>query len=336
MNLFSSSGPSNADPVQAAIRNAAASTGAAFNYLLSTAQRESGLDPTARAGTSSATGLFQFIDSTWLETVKEAGPSLGFGTYASAIEKTASGTYVASDPSARAAILALREDPEANALMAGALTQRNRDKLVDALGREPTQGELYVAHFMGAQGAASLISLAASAGETNAVAAFPRHAAANPTIFHDADGRARSVSEVYEVLTSSSARAAPTAEEGEAISQNPATWLAIPAHNAYAAESGMTFHGLFRSDARAPLSHAVSTQWSGLGPQASEANRSALPARGTAPAAESASPATPPAPLAREQRQRPEGVLTSIGSYFASIFAVSQAAPIRDGKAWGG
>jgi hypothetical protein len=337
MNLFSSTRTSSADPVQAAIRNAAATTGAGFDYLLSTARRESGLDPSARAGTSSATGLFQFIDSTWLETVKEAGPALGFGDYASAIAKTPSGTYVAPDPAARAAILALREDPEANALMAGALTQRNREKLIDALGREPTEGELYAAHFMGAQGAASLIGLAASAGDTNAAAAFPRHAAANPAIFYDADGRARSIGEVYEVVTSGAARAnAAAAGEEEALPQNPAAWLAIPAHNAYAAEGGMAFHGLFRSNAGAPLSHAVSTHWSRLGPQASEANRSVSPSIGPAPqAAESAGAGKPLVAPPPQQPQR-EGVLSTIGSFFASIFAVSQAAPVRDGKAWGG
>ena len=46
--------------VAGAIRQASQATGASFNYLLATAQVESGLDPQAGASTSSARGLFQF------------------------------------------------------------------------------------------------------------------------------------------------------------------------------------------------------------------------------------------------------------------------------------
>ena len=90
-----SSGP---DRVDGAIRKAAAATGASFDYLLATAKRESALDPEARAKDSSATGLFQFIDSTWLQMVKEAGPSLGLSDAAAAIERTDDGRFVAADP----------------------------------------------------------------------------------------------------------------------------------------------------------------------------------------------------------------------------------------------
>ena len=60
-----------------AIRRGAAATGSDFDYLLKTAQRESALDPQARAPTSSATGLFQFIEQTWLGMVKSEGPRFG-------------------------------------------------------------------------------------------------------------------------------------------------------------------------------------------------------------------------------------------------------------------
>ena len=74
-----------------AIRNAARQTGANFQYLLATAQVESSLNPTATVSSSSAKGLFQFIDQTWLTTLKEAGPALGYGRYADAIAMTPSG-----------------------------------------------------------------------------------------------------------------------------------------------------------------------------------------------------------------------------------------------------
>src|SRR5262245_45471886 len=65
--------------VVGAIRDAAAATGTKFQYLLATAQVESGLNPNAMASSSSARGLFQFIDQTWLTTLKEAGRALGYG-----------------------------------------------------------------------------------------------------------------------------------------------------------------------------------------------------------------------------------------------------------------
>src|SRR4051794_38513905 len=200
MFLFTSTQTSPADRVQSAIRNAAATTGTGFDYLLTTATRESSLDPTAKAKTSSAAGLFQFLDTTWMQTVKEAGPSLGLQAYADNIQRTPDGRYVAADPGARKAILALREDPDVSALMAGAFTRKNRETLAGALGREPSSGELYIAHFLGANGASKLIRLAGADGDANAAQAFPNQAAANPSIFYDNTAQARSVSQVYAAL----------------------------------------------------------------------------------------------------------------------------------------
>src|SRR5215470_1120967 len=84
--------------VTGAIRQASAATGTSFNYLLATAQVESGLNPQAGAATSSARGLFQFIEQTWLGTIKQSGAALGYGHYADAISKTASGHYQVTDP----------------------------------------------------------------------------------------------------------------------------------------------------------------------------------------------------------------------------------------------
>lgn len=105
--------------VAGAIKQGANSTGANFEYLLATAKMESDFNPTAGASTSSARGLFQFIEQTWLGTVKEAGAQLGYGQYADAITKTTSGDYTVSDPATRRAIMKLRDDPVAASAMAG-------------------------------------------------------------------------------------------------------------------------------------------------------------------------------------------------------------------------
>jgi Transglycosylase SLT domain len=214
MSVEASSAPAAAaiDPTRArvagAIKQAAGSTGTSFQYLLATAKMESNFDPSAKASTSSARGLFQFIDQTWLGTVKEAGSQLGYGNYADAITKSSSGTYSVSDPAARSAILKLRDDPQAASAMAGVLAQSNSFRLTGKIGRRPTDGELYMAHFMGVGGAAKLIANAEDNPQASGARLFPNAAAANRPIFYERGGRARSVSEVYAVLTQRYASAA--------------------------------------------------------------------------------------------------------------------------------
>ncbi len=99
-------------------------------------------------------------------------------------------------------ILKLRNDPTANAVMAGAFTQSNADMLKEQLGRAPSEPELYIAHFLGAPGAARLIGLAASNPNAKAADFFPGAAQANSPIFYDRPtGRARSLAQVRDVLT---------------------------------------------------------------------------------------------------------------------------------------
>jgi hypothetical protein len=188
--------------VTGAIRDAARVTGAGFEYLLNTALRESNLNPNARNKASSATGLFQFIDQTWLATMKQSGASLGYGKYADAISKTSSGRYVVKDPAMRDQIFALRKDPTANSLMAGAFANSNAKVLTERLGRPPTDGELYMAHFLGASGASRFIRAAEANPNAKAAAYFPRAAQANSSVFYDKSGAARSLRQVYAGLVS--------------------------------------------------------------------------------------------------------------------------------------
>jgi hypothetical protein len=194
--------------VAGAIKQAASSTGVSFEYMLATAKMESDFNPTAGASTSSAHGLYQFIEQTWLGTVKEAGGQLGYGQYADAIGKTPSGDYVVQDASMRRSIMKLRDDPVASSAMAGVLTQSNSFQLTGKIGRRPIDAELYMAHFLGTGGAAKLISQAEDSPQASAVRMFPNAAAANRSIFYDHGGKGRSVSEVYSVLSTRYAAAA--------------------------------------------------------------------------------------------------------------------------------
>src|SRR4249919_2812029 len=207
---------SAAPQITGAIRQAAQSTGISFEYLLTTAKIESNLNPSAQASTSSAKGLYQFIDQTWLGTMKQDGAALGLGRFADAITRAPDGHYEVADPAMRAAILRLRSDPQASAMLAGALTRNNATLVSSSIGRQPTNGELYIAHFLGADGAGKLINGAATRPRASAAAMFPHAAAANHSIFYDNRGRARSVGEVYGKLTRlfDSARTVAFAQSG--------------------------------------------------------------------------------------------------------------------------
>jgi hypothetical protein len=184
--------------VHAAIQRASAATGVDFDYLLAQARLESGLNPDARARTSSAAGLYQFLDGTWLDTVDRHGSEHGLGWADAAITRQG-GRATVGDPGMRAQIMALRHDPDAAALMAAELARDNSAALQGVLGREPDATELYLAHFLGAGGASEFLSALQSDPTQSAVALFPRPASANRAIFFEG-GRARSLGEVMEVM----------------------------------------------------------------------------------------------------------------------------------------
>jgi hypothetical protein len=109
---------------------------------------------------------------------------------------------VVSDPAKRQAIMKLRDDPAASSSMAALLTQSNSFQLTGMIGRRPSDSELYMAHFLGVGGAAKLITASEDTPQASAVKMFPSAAAANRSIFYDRQGYARSVSDVYSVLSS--------------------------------------------------------------------------------------------------------------------------------------
>jgi hypothetical protein len=173
--------------------------GVDFDYLLQTAIRESSLNPKAKAQSSSATGLFQFIESTWLEVMKSDGPRLGYQAYADAITQDGDGDYVINDKELREEVLKLREDPQIAADLAAAFTRNNGAYLHERFGRMPSPGELYIAHFMGARGAEALFRAGLEDPDQIAANLFPKQARANPTIFYEL-GEPRTIREVYKAL----------------------------------------------------------------------------------------------------------------------------------------
>ncbi len=186
--------------VESAIQRASEATGVDFSFLLGTAKRESGLKPHAKAQTSSAAGLFQFVEQTWMSTLKRHGSKYGYARYADLITQGTDGRYRVTSPEARATVMNLRYDARAASLMAGELTSDHADYLRGRIGRSATAGELYAAHFLGPKGSARLIEAARTQPGASAAGLFPDAAAANRPLFYKA-GRPVSVAELYNNLT---------------------------------------------------------------------------------------------------------------------------------------
>lgn len=206
-----------------AIATASGETGVDFGYLLGKAQIESSLNPAANAGTSSASGLFQFTRQTWLGTVHAHGAEHGLDWAAAAITKDGQGHYKITDPSLGEAILDLRQQPEAAAAMAAELAVDNAAHLQRTLGRPADPAELYLAHFLGPEGASRFINALAANPEAPAAALFPSAAAANRSVFFTPDGTARSLSAIRDSFAQRLANNDANAS-GVAMNLPPAQW----------------------------------------------------------------------------------------------------------------
>ncbi|MBI2233510.1 MAG: hypothetical protein HYU57_00555 [Micavibrio aeruginosavorus] len=190
--LMQRAGPS----VTAAIQRASVKTGVDFAYMMEKAAAESSFKADAKAKTSSAAGLYQFIESTWLQMVNRHGDKYGLGAYADKISDSGK----VSDTATRREILALRNDPEIAALMAGEFAAENRQALIDSGIAEKDIGstELYLAHFLGAGAASEFIKAKQDNPLAPAADIFPRAAKANHNVFYNSKTQqARSLGEVY-------------------------------------------------------------------------------------------------------------------------------------------
>ncbi|PZO92015.1 MAG: flagellar biosynthesis protein FlgJ [Sphingomonas sanxanigenens] len=201
--------------VQSDIARASATTGVDFSYLLGQAQVESSLRPNARAATSSASGLYQFVDQSWLAVVKQHGGEHGLGWASAAISQGSNGRYYVADGATRAAILDLRNDSATASLMAAEHAADNKQSLESALGRSVGGADLYMAHFLGAAGARKFLGAMASDPDRSAASLFPAAAASNRSIFYASDGSARSLGDIYQRFAAKIEKGAQIAAGGK-------------------------------------------------------------------------------------------------------------------------
>lgn len=180
--------PNLTPEMSAAVNVAASRFDVSGSFLGSLIQRESAGDPNAKAETSSATGLTQFVDATWLETLKAAGSRMGVDTAGMSDQE----------------LLAMRTNPEVSIMAAAAYAEQNKAYLQSKLGRPINDAEMYIAHFLGPQGAESLLSAMATNPNANAADIVPNAAKSNRNVFYaKKTGKPKSVATVYEEIARS-------------------------------------------------------------------------------------------------------------------------------------
>lgn len=190
--------------VMAAIRLASLRTGIDFSFLMELASVESNFNPVAKSKTSTATGLYQFKDETWMDAVVIHGSKYGLGSYAKLVEYAADDKGVMRptipDTVVSAELLELRTDPRLSALLAAEHVKKNRKQLSTSLEKEPGRTELYLSHFFGANGAISFLQAMAENPEQIARDIFPGPARRNRSVFQNKVRKPRTVAEIYKMF----------------------------------------------------------------------------------------------------------------------------------------
>lgn len=171
------------EPARRAIRDAAGTVGVDAGYLFAVAALESNFDHAARAPGTTAAGLYQFTEETWLRVVKVFGPRHGLAALASEIAVGEDGGVALPQAAARKTLMGLRGDPEIAALMAAELALDNKLRLERVLGRAVSPAEIYMAHFLGVSQAARIIDAAYSRPQIPGARILPAAAQTNPGIF---------------------------------------------------------------------------------------------------------------------------------------------------------
>ena len=191
--------------VLAAIRLGSIRTGVDFSFLMELARVESNFNPVARAPRSSATGLFQFKDYSWLEAIRSFGADYGLGDYATRVKPIDDENHepkpIVRDP-LQLEVLDLRLNPRLSTLMTSEYIKRNLQILSARTGHEPGRTELYLAHYLGPDGAVIFLKTLDEAPDTSADDVFPDEAASNPGVFEGRRHQPRTVAEVYRYLDS--------------------------------------------------------------------------------------------------------------------------------------
>lgn len=185
--------------VLAAFASAQTAAQADPSVLLAIAYKESSFNPTARNRLSSAYGLLQFTEATWLEMIRDFGARYNLSAYATALYTDRDGNISARNRRMRAAILRLRGDPRLSAIMAAERLRSKAKTLSAQLGRDLLPADLYVLYLLGPDGAHHFLIQLAEHPDLSSVAVIGGSARPNAGLFVRA-GHALTVADAYAAI----------------------------------------------------------------------------------------------------------------------------------------
>ena len=140
-------------------------------YLRKLTLAESGGNPNAKNPMGTASGKYQFIESTWKNMTKKYGLN-----------------YTLDD----------RFDPKKSEQVTRLFTAENENYLKSKVGRELNDGDRYLAHFLGAGGASNLLStMQKNPNAPISTVMSPNAINSNRSVTVNKDGSLKTVSDVY-------------------------------------------------------------------------------------------------------------------------------------------
>lgn len=188
------------------IKVASRATGVDFNFLVAQASVESGFQGDVRSHSrhSTAAGLFQFTNQTWLQMMREHGAKYGHADWAQSVVVQANGHLGADDPATEKKILDLRKDVKLSAIFAAEFAKQNAQQLQKAFGRKIGAADLHLAHLLGASGAIRFLKAHQVNSAQPAAELLPAAARQNPNLFFDrGDHTPHTVATVYRKVRNS-------------------------------------------------------------------------------------------------------------------------------------
>lgn len=191
--------------VAAGMRRASENSDIPMSYFFEMGKTEGDFDPNAKNPISSATGWSQFTDTTWLVMIKMHGDKAGLSGFARMIDIVSTKgveTPVIHHPfpGLEELILSFRKNPRVSAIMVAELTKINSANIKSALQIEPTNIELYLAHFLGSDGAILFLRRKEISPDMPGKSLFPLAAKYNRNVFFGEDESPRSLLEIQAEL----------------------------------------------------------------------------------------------------------------------------------------
>ena len=193
------------DVLQAIVQGTENFDNLSIPYMMAISAKESGFDPEAKSNfeKSSAKGLYQFTNVSWMRIVKNVGEKHGLKEFSDNIFELKDKRMGVKDWDIRTKLLELRDDPYLSTVMAAEMATDNQNRLKFLLQEdgikdyEPNETDTYLTHLFGITRAYDFISAYNKNPEQKGADLFKKEAKYNRSIFYDSNGKKRTLEDIY-------------------------------------------------------------------------------------------------------------------------------------------